>query len=87
MHTVTDLRQDNLNSWFHRLSVRSGPFQGSEAGSTPAGTTNQGVVMFKLTSLSAIGAKSLAKQYMRFGYKLVSQIYDEKKQVYISTFK
>ena len=73
--------------WFHRLSVRSGPFQGSEAGSTPAGTTNQGVVMFKLTSLSAIGAKSLAKQYVRFGYKLISQKYDEKKQIYISTFK
>lgn len=43
--------------------------------------------MFKLTSLSAIGAKSLAKQYVRFGYKLISQKYDEKKQVYISTFK
>lgn len=42
---------------------------------------------FKLTSLSAIGAKSLAKQYVRFGYKLISQKYDEKKQVYISTFK
>jgi hypothetical protein len=43
--------------------------------------------MFKLTSLSAIGAKSLANQYKRFGFKLVSQKYDEKKQVYISTFK
>ena len=43
--------------------------------------------MFKLTSLSAVGAKSLATQYVRFGYKLVSQIYDKKKEVYISTFK
>lgn len=42
--------------------------------------------MFKLTSLSAVGAKSLAKQYVRFGFKLVSQIYDKKKEVYISTF-
>ena len=43
--------------------------------------------MFKLTSLSAVGAKSLAKQYERFGFKLVSQKFDKKKEVYISTFK
>jgi len=43
--------------------------------------------MFKLTSFSAVGAKSLAKQYVRFGYKLVSQTYDKKKEVYLSTFK
>ena len=43
--------------------------------------------MFKLTSLSAIGAKSLAKQYERFGFKLVSQKYDKKREVYVSEFK
>lgn len=43
--------------------------------------------MFKITSLSAIGAKSLVKQYIRFGYKHVSTVYNDKKQVYINTFK
>lgn len=42
---------------------------------------------FKITSLSAIGAKSLAKQYEKFGFKHVSTIYDKKKEVYINTFK
>ena len=42
--------------------------------------------MFKLTSLSAVGAKSLAKQYVRFGYKLVSQKFDKKKEMYVSEF-
>lgn len=43
--------------------------------------------MFKITSLSAVGAKSLAKQYVRFGFKLVSQKYDKKKEVWVNTFK
>ena len=43
--------------------------------------------MFKLTSFSAVGAKSLAAQYERFGYKLVSQKYDKKNEVYVSEFK
>ena len=43
--------------------------------------------MFKLTSLSEIGSKSLVKQYKRFGYKHISTKYDNKKEVYINTFK
>jgi hypothetical protein len=43
-------------------------------------------MMFKLTSFSAVGAKSLATQYERFGFKLVSQKFDKKKEVYISEF-
>lgn len=42
---------------------------------------------FTLTSLSAVGAKSLAKQYGRFGFKLVSQTLDKKKEVYYTTFQ
>lgn len=42
---------------------------------------------FTITSLSVRGAKSIATQYQRFGYELVSQAHNEKKEVYESTFK
>lgn len=42
---------------------------------------------FSITSLSAIGAKSIAKIYGKMGYKTVSTKYDKKKEVYINTFK
>lgn len=42
---------------------------------------------FKVTSLSAVGAKSIVKQYTRFGYKHIDTKYDTKKEVYINTFK
>ena len=43
--------------------------------------------MFKITSMSAVGAKSIAKIYQKIGYKHVSLKYDSKKEVYINTFK
>lgn len=42
---------------------------------------------FLITSLSAVGAKSLARQYERFGYKHIDLKYDSKKEVYVNTFK
>lgn len=42
---------------------------------------------FQITSLSAIGAKSIANIYKKMGYKLVSTKYDKKKDVHINTFK
>lgn len=42
---------------------------------------------FVITSLSQVGAKSIAKIYQKMGYKLVSSSYDEKKQIYKNTFK
>ena len=43
--------------------------------------------MFKITSMSAVGAKSIAKIYQKMGYKVISTKYDIKKEVYINTFK
>ena len=43
--------------------------------------------MFKITSLSEVGAKSIARIYQKIGYKHVSLKYDSKKEVYINTFK
>lgn len=42
---------------------------------------------FSITSLSAVGAKSIVKIYEKMGYKLVSSKYDSKKEVHINTFK
>lgn len=42
---------------------------------------------FKIGSFTASGAKVLAKQYEKMGYKLVSSKYDEKKQMYYNTYK
>ena len=44
-------------------------------------------IMFKITSMSAVGAKSIAKIYQKMGYKHISTKYDNKKEVYINTFK
>ena len=55
--------------------------------SSLVGSSNSEVDMFKLTSLSQAGSKSLIQQYKRFGFKHISTKYDEKKQVYINTFK
>jgi hypothetical protein len=43
--------------------------------------------MFKITSLSEVGAKSIKRLYEKFGYKHVSYKYDKKNEVHINTFK
>ena len=42
---------------------------------------------FTITSFSAVGAKSLARIYIKMGYTHVSLKHDDKKEVYKNVFK
>ena len=43
--------------------------------------------MFKITSLSEVGAKSIKRLYEKMGYKHVSYKYDKKQEVHTNTFE
>ena len=42
---------------------------------------------FNINTFTAMASKKMVKQYEKMGYKHISSKYDEKKEMYINTFK